>query len=202
MDAIAQASARVRSLVGPGAGSAPSSRPPAASSPPAPAPTVALALELLRQERFTDALDLIAALRPEAEARADLLMLRAVLLMHCGQFAMAERTCQRLLEIDEFNAAAHYVLALCREGTGDHAGAVRHDQIAVYLDPTFAMAHLHMGVLARRAHDTVTAQREFKEAVTLLQREDATRLLLFGGGFSREALVRMCGTDGMEAGQG
>jgi chemotaxis protein methyltransferase CheR len=54
------------------------------------------------------------------------------------------------------------------------------------------MAHLHLGLLARRAHDLTTARRELEQAITLLEREDASRLLLFGGGFTRDALVDLC----------
>jgi chemotaxis protein methyltransferase CheR len=54
------------------------------------------------------------------------------------------------------------------------------------------MPHVHLGVLRRRAQDHRMARREFDEAMILLQREDPSRLLLFGGGFSREALVALC----------
>jgi chemotaxis protein methyltransferase CheR len=70
--------------------------------------------------------------------------------------------------------------------------AIEHGQIATYLDPTFAMPHLHLGLIARRLGDRDTAQRELAQAAVLLQREDASRLLLFGGGFSREGLIALC----------
>jgi chemotaxis protein methyltransferase CheR len=100
--------------------------------------------------------------------------------------------CRRLLKIDELNSGAHYVLALCREGARDQPAAANHDQVAVYLDPAFAMPRLHLGLLARRAGDSGTARRELAQALALLQREDASRLLLFGGGFNREALLGLC----------
>jgi chemotaxis protein methyltransferase CheR len=60
------------------------------------------------------------------------------------------------------------------------------------LDPTFAMPRLHLGFLARRAGDKRAALRELKHALILLNREETSRILLFGGGFSREALVALC----------
>jgi chemotaxis protein methyltransferase CheR len=84
------------------------------------------------------------------------------------------------------------VLALCREGAGDYAGAAERDQVAVYLDPAFAMPRLHLGLLARRAGDHEAVRRELQQALALLQREDASRLLLFGGGFDRGALLALC----------
>jgi chemotaxis protein methyltransferase CheR len=70
--------------------------------------------------------------------------------------------------------------------------AIEHDRVATYLDPAFAMPRLHMGLLAGRAGDRETARRELLQAVDLLKREDASRLLLFGGGFGREALMGLC----------
>jgi chemotaxis protein methyltransferase CheR len=133
---------------------------------------------------------------PAESARdPDVLLLSAALLTHRGRLADAEETCRRLLEVDELSAGAHYLLALCREAARDGSGAAYHDQVAVYLDPGFAMPRLHLGLLARRAGDRAAAQRELGEALPLLQREDASRLLLFGGGFSRETLVALCRTE-------
>ena len=97
-----------------------------------------------------------------------------------------------MLQLDQMSAGAHYLLALCREDAGDRSGAVDHNQVAAYLDPAFAMPRLHLGLLARRAGDRARARRELAEALVLLQREDASRLLLFAGGFGREALVALC----------
>ena len=191
LDAIQRASERIRSLAdAPRNGGPPPGR--AGSRWVRPAREIGLALELLREERFADALEIIAALPGEAQRDAEILLLRAVLLTHGGQLVAAERECERLLERNELNAEAHYLLALCREGAGDQIGSIYHDQIAVYLDPSFAMAHLHLGVLARRTQDVSTARRELEQSIVLLEREDPSRLLLFGGGFTRDALVALC----------
>jgi chemotaxis protein methyltransferase CheR len=150
------------------------------------------AFELLRQERFAEALAAIKGLPPEAATDSDTLLLKAVLCAHSGQYAEAEKVCRHLLEFDELNAGARYVLALCCEGTGDNRAAVEHDQAAVYLDGGFAMPRLHLGLLSRRVGDSDTARRELEQALHLLQREEPSRLLLFGGGFGREALLVLC----------
>jgi chemotaxis protein methyltransferase CheR len=54
------------------------------------------------------------------------------------------------------------------------------------------MPRLHLGLIARRAGDRDAARRELGKALRLLQGEDASRLLLFGGGFGREALMALC----------
>jgi chemotaxis protein methyltransferase CheR len=159
-----------------------------------------LVLELLKKERFSDALDLLAGLPAGSEQDPDVLLLRAALLTHSGQLEAAERASAQLLDRDELNTGAHYLLALCRESAGDPRGAVDHDRVAVYLDPGFAMPRLHLGLMARRAGDPEGARRELGQALLLLKREDASRLLLFGGGFGRDALVALCRTELLSAG--
>jgi chemotaxis protein methyltransferase CheR len=149
----------------------------------------------LREERFTEALEMMQGLPPESGRDPDVLLLRAALQTHRGRLTDAEDACKRLLDVDELSAGAHYLLALCREGAGDQTSAVSHDQVAIYLDPSFAMPHLHLGLLARRTADWATAQRELGHALVLLQREDSSRLLLFGGGFGRETLMAVCRTE-------
>jgi chemotaxis protein methyltransferase CheR len=162
------------------------------SRAPQTATQLPLVLELLKQERFSDALDLLGRLPAESALDPDIMLLRAALLTHSGQLGAAEDASKQLLEYDELNTGAHYLLALCRESAGDSQGALEHDRAAVYLDPSFAMPRLHLGLMARRAGDTEAAHRELGQALVLLKREDTSRLLLFGGGFGRDALIALC----------
>ncbi len=145
--------------------------------------------ELLHQERFQAALETLNGLPAVATADGDAQLLRAVLLSNCGNVSAALTVCEQILSSDDLNAGAHYVAALCREHAGDLHGAIEHDRAAVYLDPAFAMPHLHLGLLAKRRGDFATSRRELEQARTLLPGEDASRLLLLGGGFGRETLL-------------
>jgi chemotaxis protein methyltransferase CheR len=89
------------------------------------------------------------------------------------------------------NAGAYYVMALCREQLNDRKTAMENDRTAIYLDPSFAMPHLHLGLLAKRGDDLGLAAQELSLASLLLPREDAQRVLLFGGGFNRDTLVQL-----------
>lgn len=184
VDAVQGAAERVRVVT-----STPSDPPPAPAKRPA---ELEAALGLLANERFDEALGVLASLPVEARSEPDALLLRAVLETHAGRVAEAETACHDLLALDEMNAGAHYVLALCRESVGDAKGANEHDRTAAYLDPTFAMPRLHLGITARRAGDNDTARNELERALVLLQHEDALRVSLFGGGFRRQGLVTLC----------
>lgn len=164
-------------------------------SQPTKNPALAPVLELMQRERFADARALLETLPPETHRRPDALLFSAVLFTNDGRLVDAEQACERLLAADELNAGAHYLKALCREHAGDHDGALEHDRMAVHLDSTFAMPHLHAGLLAKRAGDSLRARRELGQALVLLDREDTSRLVLFGGGFAREALIALCRTE-------
>ena len=153
--------------------------------------SLAMAWELLRAEQYDQALEALNALPTQWQASVDTLLLRAVVLTNAGRITQAQEVCGRVLDADELNAGARYLAALCKEHMGDLAGAMQHDQTAVYLDPNFAMPHLHLGLLARRRGDLETARRELNQAATLLEREAASNILLFGGGFGREALTQL-----------
>jgi chemotaxis protein methyltransferase CheR len=153
---------------------------------------LAPALDLFRHERFGEALALVTALPAASTTSPDVMLLRASLLTHSGRLDDAEKACAELLAVDELSAGAHYLMALCREHAGDAQGAIERDKAAAYLDPGFAMPRLHMGLMARRAGNPDAARRELRQAVTLIQGEDPSRMMLFGGGFGREALIALC----------
>jgi chemotaxis protein methyltransferase CheR len=147
--------------------------------------------ELLGDERFGEALACLDALPAALAADRDAVLLRALVFAHTGRLVHAEVACRELLAGGEL-AGAHYVLALCRESAGDPDGAAHHAQRAGALAPSFAMARLHLGLLARRAGDRTTAALELARALVLLERETPERLQLYGGGFKRQALVELC----------
>ena len=189
VDVIHQASERVRTLTAP--------QPRLGPAPPTVGVTdrrseMQPALELMQQERFVQALEAIDRLPSHWELDRDRLLLRAVLLTHGGRLEEAEAVCRTLLQLDELNAGAHYVVALCREGVGDWEGAAEQDRMASYLDRSFAMPRLHLGLLARKRDHRTEARHELAQAIALLQREEPARVLFFGGGFGREALIALC----------
>lgn len=181
-DAVGRSSARVASLT----------QPPPESQPRL---DIATGLQLLQRERQGEVKEVVKVLPPETNGDPDAQLLRAVLLTNAGRFHDAEEVCRRLLERDELNAGAHYLMALARDHEGDLSGAVEHDETAIYLDPTFAMPRLHLGLVAKRRRDLPTTRRAIGEALQLLAREDASRIVLFGGGFTREALLEFCGAE-------
>jgi chemotaxis protein methyltransferase CheR len=162
-----------------------------------PAPTVPAAdltrvLDAMRLERFQDALAILHSVPLASHDDSEALLLQAVLLANTGRMDEARQACRRLLAIDELNAGARYVMALCCEQAGDLIGAVEHHQAAIHLDAGFAMPRLHLGLIVQRSGDAAGARDTLEQALSLLVREDESRLVMFGGGFSRETLLEIC----------
>lgn len=201
MDEIERSAERVRAL---DAGRKPTatSRGPAPRLPesdfPAPAAGRHGATEMQRllslfgSERYGEVIGSIAALPPERQRDGDVQLILALAHLNRREIAQAESLCHALLQRDSLDSSVHYILALCREQLQDPEGAAEEDRIAVYLDPSFAMPHLHLALLARRQGDARAARRAFEHAALLLARESPSRILMFGGGFTREALGDLC----------
>ncbi|MCB9540399.1 MAG: protein-glutamate O-methyltransferase CheR [Myxococcales bacterium] len=157
---------------------------------PSPRSSLERALLLFREERFDEAM---AALEGADHAQdPDALLARAALLTNMGRFDEADEACADLLALDDLSGGAHYLRALCREHRGDLEGAIREDELASHLDPRFALPAMHLGLLTQRRGDSARAARCFARAIDLLHDEEPERLLLFGGGFDRAALLAFC----------
>ena len=150
------------------------------------------ALELLRSERFEEAMESLRRLPRNSARDPDTLLLRAALLTNMGKRSEAETVCRDLLSSDDLNSGAHYLMALCREHAEDFVAAEEHDLAAIHLDSSFAMPWLHRGLMSKRRGNPEESLRHLEHALTLLTREDPSRILMFGGGFGREALIQLC----------
>ena len=146
---------------------------------------------LIREERYDDARAVLVAV-PAVTGDRELLLLSAVVHLSLGELDDVEHDCYRVLALAADSAAAHYLIAQSREASGDTASAIDHARMARSLDPGFALAHLQLGRLARRAGDPMTARRELASALALLEHEEPARVALYGGGFGCGALVGMC----------
>ncbi|GGM29904.1 CheR family methyltransferase [Dactylosporangium sucinum] len=151
-----------------------------------------LAVGLLADERFADALAVLDAIGGAEADRADVLLVRAATLTQLGDTGRAAELCRRLLDRDTLHPDAHHLLATCLEGDEDHPAAIEQYRVAALLDPAFALPRLRLGLLARRLGDRATAERELDRAIELLARERDERIALFGGGFGRTVLIALC----------
>lgn len=173
----------------------PGPQPLASTDPASLCPTPRLAAAFMMAERFDEALTTIESMPSASRAKPDVLLLTAMIQIERGQLDDAARSCAALLALDHLNAGAHYLTALCHEQGGRRAAAVDSYRVGVYLDQAFAMPHLRLGLMFRREGDLRGARRELQNASALLAQEDSARVLLFGGGFTRDTLIDLCASE-------
>ena len=152
----------------------------------------AKAWRLLEEERYAEAHAWLDGLPAHEQEQSLSRLLRAALYLQSGSFREAEKLGEALADSALQGAAAHYLLGLCREHAGDSANARARYERAVHVEPTFALGHLRLGMLARREGAPVAARLALRLALSLLAHELPLHLLLFGGGFGRHGLIQMC----------
>ncbi len=106
----------------------------------------------------------------EPREALEALLDRARLLADQGDLAQALQTCRAAIAVDKSRAASHRLEATILEemGRGDEAASSLRK--ALYIDPDSVMAHLSLGILARRTGKTALAERHFRNVIQLLTR--------------------------------
>lgn len=161
----------------------------AGAGPESPARAV---LSLVADERLIEAAERIESwAEPERRRPAHRRLLAAILAV-LGDTGRAELLCHELLEEEPACAETHFVLALCQESRGEWDDAIERVRMALELAPGFAIARFHLGRLLRQTGRQPEARAELVEACARLVEEDPDRVTLYGGGFPREVLVRLC----------
>ncbi len=153
-------------------------------------------LRLLGEERFEEALGLLGSPGHRAAASdPEHRLLEAALYVQTGRLHDAERACEALLSLDGLDGEVYHLLGLCHEGRGRVPAALEAYRMAAHLAPTFSLPRFQLGLLLRRWGEAGPAREALSEARALLEREDASRILLFGGGFGRAALLACCNAE-------
>ena len=147
-----------------------------ANEPPKPAghaEALALYEKGLYQQAAAHAL---GSLQPEQE-QAGLLGLAARAFANIGSLDEARDCCQRALDCDRLNCHLHYLLSIILEQQGDTAGAARSLKHALFIDHDYLLAYFALGNLHRQRGEPAEAERNFANALHLLERRDPHEVL-------------------------
>lgn len=109
-----------------------------------------------------------------------------------GELVAALEICTGLVKDEPLNPAAHFHLARLQEelGVGDPMVTYR---AALYLDPDFALANYHLGLVCWRRGKLVPAQRHFRNARNALSSLDDAATVREGRGLTVLELRGMIG---------
>jgi chemotaxis protein methyltransferase CheR len=179
-------------LVASDAGAAVATLTPAVSheAPPRELATLKRLGVLVKAERYSDAL---AALdTAELDSTPATRTARVILLVYTNHFEEARALASELVASSAESAELHYALTLCDEAASNLEQAAEHARRATYLDPTFSLPWLHLGILNRKLKHFRAARKELLQARALLTVDAPERLSWFGGGCSRATLLEAC----------
>ncbi|AKT43669.1 CheR family methyltransferase [Chondromyces crocatus] len=160
--------------------------------PPCPPPSARSLRRLVETERFGEGLALIRRAAASHGRRSELQLFEAIMLSGLGRIEELERVCAKLNATQGAHAGSYYLLGLCREHANDRSGAIGFYREALRADPSFAMAHLRLGLLWRTVGDLRGARTALREALAGLSRGPEEHVVLFGGGFTRATLETLC----------
>ncbi|TFZ08991.1 chemotaxis protein CheR [Ramlibacter humi] len=108
-----------------------------------------------------------------------------------GDLGAALQWCERWIDADKVNPAAHYLRAMVLLERGEAEAARLALRRAVFLEPGFVLAHFALGNLARQAGETAAAARHYANARVQLARYQPGDLLPEGDGLSAGRLTQL-----------
>lgn len=138
-----------------------SPRPPVAAS-------AGEARRLMREKRYDAALAVIVRLLEQQPDATDALLLKAHILLHRKEYAVAEEIAQRVLTTEVWSIDAFVVLALAAKWRNDAEGAVKWFKKAVYACNECWPAHYYLAELYRADNEMDKARRSYRVALQLL----------------------------------
>ena len=129
----------------------------------------AKAIELLKEQKFKAAGELLSKAIAESPESAELISERGVLHLHLGNKKEALLDMDKAVELQPQNSYRYSSRAFTKDRFGDTEGAVADYQIAVDLDPADDIAHNNLGLLQEKLGYIDKAKRNFEKADRLNQ---------------------------------
>lgn len=107
-----------------------------------------------------------------------------------GRYQTALAFGRQAADLDKFNPAHRYLIAGILWEAGDLQAAQSAIKEALYLDPTFILAHISLGRLAALAGDNHKAHKSFANAVKLLKKQAPETVIADSGGMTASEILR------------
>jgi chemotaxis protein methyltransferase CheR len=125
--------------------------------------------ELIKQGRYTEAIDKAESFLITYKDNYDLLCLIAQAYANSGDYEKAASACRRAMNINAHSADPYLLLAHVAEARGDDEEAKDLLKKAIYLDPAFIAAYCELGGLYEKGDDIPRARKARTTAIEFLK---------------------------------
>jgi chemotaxis protein methyltransferase CheR len=136
---------------------------------------LARVVELVRAERWSDAVTLVEQVIGESGASSELLQLKAKALANFGNLDDALQACQQSLSMDPTDKHTYLLQGIVLIEHGQPQQAEIALRKAIYLDHAFLEAHHHVGLLQLRMGRRDAGLKSLRNALTLAEQGDPLR---------------------------
>jgi chemotaxis protein methyltransferase CheR len=133
-------------------------------------------------------------LRLTGEAGADVMQLLAKAYANLGRFSEARQCCEEAIAIDRLRAPNYYLLAVIMQEEGHMEEATAALNRALYVDHDYVPAYFALGNLNLQAGRKWEAQRNFANALRLLEKRDPHDVLPEADGMTAGRLAEIIRT--------
>jgi chemotaxis protein methyltransferase CheR len=125
---------------------------------------------------------------------AEALILGARALANIGRFSEARDFCEQAIACDRLSAPGHYLLSIILEQQGEVAAAATSLKNVLFIDHDYLLAYFALGNLSRQAGDQSGSERNFANALQLLERRDPHEVLPEAEGMTAGHLAQIIRT--------
>jgi chemotaxis protein methyltransferase CheR len=149
------------------------------------------ALALYQTGRYEEAAGCVRRALDAGPQTADTLALGARAYANVARFSEAREFCEQAIAADRLRAQSHYLLSIILEQQGDAAAAATSLRHALYIDHDYLLAYFALGNLCRQAGDEGESERNFANALRLLEVRDPHEVLPEAEGMTAGRLAQM-----------
>jgi chemotaxis protein methyltransferase CheR len=108
-----------------------------------------------------------------------------------GSLDIAEKLCNKAIQIDKVNTAAYYLLANVYNEQGKIQDAISSINRTLFLDPNFAMAHFLLGNIAKNDLNYKASTKHYKNALKSLSKLENDKIVPGSDGLTAGGLSKM-----------
>jgi chemotaxis protein methyltransferase CheR len=149
------------------------------------------ALALYQAGHYQQAADRALGSPGSGRDRANALELGARAYANIGRFPEARDCCEKAIACERLNPHSHYLLSIILEQQGDTRGAVTSLKHALFIDHDYLLAYFALGNLTRQCGDMRESERNFANALRLLERRDPHEVLPEAEGMTAGRLAEL-----------